>query len=162
MWLNGCSGGETGRILNCGRNAVIGKVHRLGLVRSPQAKAQENKVNRARAFAARARREALGSDYKPRRPPPAKKPLYAIHSNLASIKPPTPVAEVRVFAECLLVTIEDLNDSMCRWPIGNPKTDEFRYCGLPTRGSYCRFHGGLAYVEVADRKRKDQYLMRLT
>ncbi len=31
----------------------------------------------------------------------------------------------------LRVTIVDLKESMCKWPLGDPTTSEFRYCGSP-------------------------------
>jgi GcrA cell cycle regulator len=43
---------------------------------------------------------------------------------------------------------------MCRWPLGDPATAEFRYCGSPTAsGPYCAYHGRLAYQPVQDRRR---------
>jgi GcrA cell cycle regulator len=54
----------------------------------------------------------------------------------------------------LRVTIIDLKESMCRWPLGDPANSEFRYCGSPTAsGPYCAYHGGLAYQPVQERRR---------
>ena len=53
------------------------------------------------------------------------------------------------------VTIMELRESTCRWPLGDPATPEFRYCGgraisgLP----YCVHHSQLAYQPAAERKR---------
>lgn len=40
------------------------------------------------------------------------------------------------------VTILDLNASTCRWPIGDPRSESFRYCGAhaPATGPYCTAH----------------------
>ena len=54
----------------------------------------------------------------------------------------------------LRVTIVELKESMCRWPLGDPATSEFRYCGSPAAsGPYCTYHGGLAYQPAQDRRR---------
>jgi len=53
------------------------------------------------------------------------------------------------------VTIMELREAMCRWPLGDPATPEFRYCGaqaimgLP----YCPYHAQVAYQPAAERKR---------
>lgn len=56
----------------------------------------------------------------------------------------------------LRVTIVDLNESMCKWPLGDP-TDfaKFRYCGSPVHGTgpYCQHHGKLAYQPAQERRR---------
>ena len=31
----------------------------------------------------------------------------------------------------LRVTIVDLKEAMCRWPLGDPTSPDFRYCGSP-------------------------------
>jgi hypothetical protein len=43
---------------------------------------------------------------------------------------------------CLRVTLIDLAQGMCKFPIGDPRSDDFRYCGNPApgRASYCPTH----------------------
>jgi GcrA cell cycle regulator len=65
-----------------------------------------------------------------------------------------PEFESVVLPMSLRVTIVELKESMCRWPLGDPATPEFRYCGSPTAtGPYCTYHGGLAYQPAQDRRR---------
>ena len=54
------------------------------------------------------------------------------------------------------VTIMDLRESMCRWPMGDPTKPEFRFCGARaiTGLPYCTHHARIAYQPVADRKRE--------
>ncbi len=53
------------------------------------------------------------------------------------------------------LTIMELREGMCRWPLGDPTRPEFRYCGgnavagLP----YCTYHAQIAYIPTAERKR---------
>lgn len=53
------------------------------------------------------------------------------------------------------VTIMDLRESMCRWPLGDPTTPEFRFCGARsiTGLPYCTHHAEIAYQPAAERKR---------
>ena len=43
--------------------------------------------------------------------------------------------------------LEDIRDSACRWPLGDPRSGDFAYCGLtPVEGqSYCAGHCRMAY-----------------
>ena len=53
------------------------------------------------------------------------------------------------------VTIMELRDSMCRWPVGDPSSAEFRYCGGKApigEGPYCSFHSRMAYQPSQDRR----------
>ena len=37
----------------------------------------------------------------------------------------------------------------CRWPIGDPCDDDFRFCCESARGTYCAGHARIAYVRAA-------------
>src|SRR4029077_14683677 len=52
-------------------------------------------------------------------------------------------------------TLLELNDSKCRWPIGDPGTAEFFFCGgVPADGlPYCGHHSRVAYQPAAARRR---------
>lgn len=51
--------------------------------------------------------------------------------------------------------MEDLRDKMCRWPNGEPESDNFSFCGCATiEGSpYCADHTSIAY-QVTSRARQ--------
>ena len=53
-----------------------------------------------------------------------------------------PKKETRIF------TLTDLSAQTCRWPIGDPKHEDFRFCGKPVATSkpYCGEHCSIAYV----------------
>ena len=54
-------------------------------------------------------------------------------------------------------TLQDLTESNCRWPIGDPQHEDFHFCnrnkvpGLP----YCEFHAKRAF-QPPQAKRKDR------
>ena len=50
-----------------------------------------------------------------------------------------------------VVSIVDLREGTCRWPIGDPQDEEhFGYCGAPCEldRPYCGEHCAMAYVRV--------------
>jgi GcrA cell cycle regulator len=67
----------------------------------------------------------------------------------------TPLEQTDVVPRSEGVTIMELRESTCRWPLGDPTTPAFRYCGaravegLP----YCSHHAQVAYQPAAERKR---------
>jgi GcrA cell cycle regulator len=55
---------------------------------------------------------------------------------------------------------EDIREAACRWPLGDPRSGEFAYCGL-TRAkgqSYCAGHCRMAYRPPQGRRRPDEQL----
>ena len=153
-WMEGKSASQIAGLLGNGmtRNAVIGKVHRLGLA---------GRAKTPSSGAARPRRAA---------PPPAHRvaglrpgsaaPRIVRGATALAIAPQAlaevdePEFESVVVPMSLRVTIVELKESMCRWPLGDPADSEFRYCGSPTAsGPYCAYHAGLAYQPAQERRR---------
>jgi GcrA cell cycle regulator len=55
------------------------------------------------------------------------------------------------------VTILDLTERMCKWPIGDPKHPDFRFCGKPSIPGmpYCGEHCAVAYQTPGKKKNDD-------
>ena len=155
LWLDGRSASQISAQLGLGvtRNAVIGKVHRLGL--SGRTKSSAPAAPRVRQRAAPLHR-----------PPAAHRHSGVSHSvrgNTALALNADHLMEMRsivyedvVVPISLRVTIVELKESMCRWPLGDPTSAEFRYCGSQSTGSgpYCSPHGKMAYQPAQDRRRE--------
>lgn len=155
LWLDGKSASQISAQLGHGltRNAVIGKVHRLGL--AGRAKSPSTAVSTPRP--------APAPRVAPRASSGGGAPRASVRGNTALAISSEPLLEAQpVFHEdvvvpmSLRVTIVDLKEAMCRWPLGDPSSSEFRYCGSPSSGSgpYCTHHGKLAYQPVQDRRRE--------
>jgi GcrA cell cycle regulator len=154
-WMDGKSASQIAGLLGNGvtRNAVIGKVHRLGLAgraKTPGSAAARPPRRLASPPAHRIAGPRLNSPA-PRMMRGATALAFAPHA-LSELEQPE--FESVVVPMSLRVTIIELKESMCRWPLGDPATSEFRYCGSPTAsGPYCAYHGGLAYQPVQERRR---------
>ncbi len=136
LWAEGLSASQIAKQLGgVTRNAVIGKVHRLGLSGRAKPSNPARKTARKRSTAPRKRVPSISS--KPRAPRPVVQ------------KPPAPPPiEAKPMANGKYATILTIRDHMCKWPIGDPSTSEFRFCGRRTEDKdepYCTAHSRVAY-----------------
>ncbi len=128
LWLDGLSASQIAKQLGgVTRNAVIGKVHRLGL----SGRAAPSQPARPVFKAPRAPRPAMAAPAPRRLDTPmmaAPQPLY---------RPEEPGT----------ATVLTLGAHMCKWPIGDPSTDGFTFCGrrMGDDGPYCIEHARVAY-----------------
>jgi GcrA cell cycle regulator len=160
LWNDGLSASQVAAEIGAGitRNAVIGKIHRLGL--SQRAKTPVAQRPRAAAKPATARPQTSAT-----RPAASHGP--AVMGNVALALTPhiMPSPDLRPQEEVVIplserVTLMELRESMCRWPIGDPTSPEFRFCGAKSPGGgspYCAYHSQIAYQPIQDRRRmRDQ------
>jgi GcrA cell cycle regulator len=147
LWSDGLSASQiAGRLGGVTRNAVIGKVHRLGL--SGRATTSRMKSHRPRARAQSTRRlmkprfANIGN--------PALRQLY-----LGDTEPYTPPAEELVIPLNERKSIQTLTEVSCRWPIGDPQLADFHFCGRNkiTGLPYCDFHARRAFQPPQPRRR---------
>ncbi len=152
LWAEGLSASQiAGRLGGVTRNAVIGKVHRLGL---------SGRATSSRSSAPRPRRAQAPRQHR------APSLTFGTRGNLA-LKPsyeaeydpaPAPVAEL-VIPLHERASILTLKESMCRWPIGDPTEEDFHFCGRQKDGTvpYCEHHARLAYQPAQSRRREKRF-----
>ncbi len=208
MWAEGQSASQIAKELGgVTRNAVIGKVHRLGLSnragagpatggpapatpvsappssgpgprpaapdRSPRARAPvdddadnfdaaeedlDDADDTTLADADTADDDEDESDDIPMSPArraiiPAGQPLPPQPSaNEISPEALAKVTEVEKSARKL--TLMELTEKTCKWPVGDPATDNFWFCGLPVQPGkpYCEAHVGVAFQPMSARR----------
>ena len=66
-----------------------------------------------------------------------------------------PVVQELYIPEDKRLSLLQLSESTCKWPIGDPLHKDFYFCGQHSleSGPYCEFHSKRAYHQV-DRKRR--------
>ena len=140
LWVTGASTAEIGRQLDVSKNAVVGKVHRLGLPGRPSPIRREARTV-ARPGVAESR---------PRSRPqiPGEFEASPIMAQGESI--PRAATE----AECRAQAVVDLHAPPCQWPFGDPGDKDFHFCGKNTHEtfSYCAEHVAMAYREPEPRR----------
>ena len=165
MWGEGQSASQIAKELGgVTRNAVIGKVHRLGLsnrtggapAKPAKEKAEAPKAEARPAPAAKAEKPAPApAPAAPARPKiiPAGQPLPPQPS--ANEISPEALANVReVEKKAKRITLMELTERTCKWPIGDPATEDFWFCGLAVQPGkpYCEAHVGVAFQPMSSRR----------
>jgi GcrA cell cycle regulator len=179
MWGEGQSASQIAKELGgVTRNAVIGKVHRLGLsnrvgsapepAAKPKAAEPAQKAAEARPAAVKPAGGAARAEQKaaPEAAPaapvtqssrrqiiPAGQPLPPQPS--AGEISPEALASVReVEKKARRISLMELTERTCKWPIGDPATEDFWFCGLSTQQGkpYCDAHVGVAFQPMSSRR----------
>ena len=167
MWSEGQSASQIAKELGgVTRNAVIGKVHRLGLSNragATPAPAPEKKAARAEpsqpaepkpAAKPAAREKVVEVTVQPRKPiVPAGQPLPP-QPSANEISPET-LANVReVEKTAKRISLMELTERTCKWPIGDPATEDFWFCGLAVQQGkpYCEAHVSVAFQPMSSRR----------
>jgi GcrA cell cycle regulator len=144
LWADGLSASQiAGELGGITRNAVIGKVHRLGL--SGRAKPSSSGAPRARKPRSHMLRVA--------------RPAMRGNTALALAYEMEPEPELELVDNVIPIeqrrTLLQLNEDTCRWPVGDPASTDFFFCGGKAVPSlpYCAHHSRVAYQPATDRRR---------
>ncbi|GGF67565.1 hypothetical protein GCM10011402_19940 [Paracoccus acridae] len=185
MWSEGQSASAIAKELGgVTRNAVIGKVHRLGLSNrndEPEAApapapepVADKKIDRKPAPAAEPARPepqpevaAVPADPAPEEPvsqpvftPVPRRPIVPAGQPLPpqpsanEISPETLASVREVEKRARKLTLMELTERTCKWPIGDPATEKFWFCGLPSQAGkpYCEAHVSVAFQPMSSRR----------
>jgi GcrA cell cycle regulator len=169
MWGEGQSASQIAKELGgVTRNAVIGKVHRLGLSnRTTSTAKSETKPKAAPKAEVKSKPAAKqpGAAPKPQETPAAK-PVPARKAIIPAGQPlppqpsaneisPEALAKVNAIEKkAKKLSLMELTERTCKWPVGDPATEDFWFCGLPVQQGkpYCDAHVGVAFQPMSSRR----------
>lgn len=176
MWSEGQSASQIAKELGgVTRNAVIGKVHRLGLSNrttgtgpaapvetvaprpaAPAPLIDETPSETPEVHMPQSRPEPVAP--KPQLPArkaiiPAGQPLPP-QPSANEISPEALASQREVEKMAKRLSLMELTERTCKWPIGDPATPDFWFCGLPVEQGkpYCEAHVGVAFQPMSARR----------
>ena len=168
MWGEGQSASQIAKELGgVTRNAVIGKVHRLGLSNRATSGTAKTEAKPKAAPKAEAKPKAAPKAEARAEAAPAPKPNLPARKQIIPAGQPLPpqpsaneispealakVSEIEKKAK--KISLMELTERTCKWPVGDPATDDFWFCGLPVKQGkpYCEAHVGVAFQPMSARR----------
>ena len=163
MWQQGKSASEIAEKLGgVTRNAVIGKAHRLGLSGRPSPikkvvkKAAPAPAKKAPPVAPKASAPVAKPAAPAKQPSATAAPSAKALPKASSATIPTKPVEAAPLAALAnatsrsdgkIISILELTEKNCRWPVGDPKDPGFGYCGAGVYQNhpYCAEHVAIAF-----------------
>lgn len=161
LWTEGLSASQIAAQLgSVSRNAVIGKVHRLKLSSRGRATAAAPAAKKKTVAAAPVQKSVttMRSVAQPQRIVTASVGATALQVQFdmepvaQQVMRPTSDVVVPISRRLHLV---ELSERTCKWPNGDPLSEEFNFCGNDAKDSspYCAYHARVAFQPVAERRR---------
>jgi GcrA cell cycle regulator len=144
LWQDGLSASQIAAELGgVTRNAVIGKVHRLGLSGRGQPTSSIKRQRRTHAPGPRRTRTMTVGN-------------LALKQDVDALPEAMPQFRRNVVVPIpKRLSILQLSEATCKWPLGDPGHDDFYFCGNDSLESapYCEYHAGVAYQTPEPRRR---------
>lgn len=154
MWGNGFSASDIAKSLGGGitRNAVIGKAHRLKL--SVGAGAQRQ-VPEAPSKTAGVVMTTITKVSKKRAMLRSLPPVQTGETVVRPVLREPIHRPIDMIKRTEGIPVTKAGERHCRWPIGDPRSPEFRFCGCDTHEGlpYCVDHARIAYQTVSRKAR---------
>ncbi|WP_336287690.1 MULTISPECIES: GcrA family cell cycle regulator [unclassified Bartonella] len=161
FWSEGLSASQIAAQLGgVSRNAVIGKVHRLKLPGRGKTAPVVSRAQKASASVSPSvsRMHRTASTVLPTNAASCSVGATALKMEFVAEE----VTEIDVSAKSDVVvpmsrhlSLLQLSENTCRWPVGDPLSPDFHFCGADSgeNSSYCAFHAKIAFQPISERRR---------
>jgi len=138
MWMHGLSTSEIAKKLGVSKNAIVGKVHRLNLSCRPSPIKKKDEIQKPVI------KKAVKHVAKPE-----KNAVQEEKLQIEKIKENSSLEQKQKMSGDTLIRLTDLDSHTCRWPLGDPRDENFHFCGKKVRTgqTYCDEHAAIAYVK---------------
>lgn len=133
MWLEGLTANEIAKKLGVSKNSIVGKVHRLCLTARPSPiKKKDEEIQEIVV---------------------AEKNEQSVEVAETAEIVTSEISEVKDNPATLGIKLVNLDSHTCRWPLGDPRDEDFGFCGKKVRAgqTYCDEHSAMAYVKAVKR-----------
>ena len=137
MWAQGLTANEIAKKLGVTKNSIVGKVHRLCLQARPSPiKSKETEELKTENLSA------------------AEINIDSEQTNKNANETVAESKEKNSDNQNENIKLINLDSHTCRWPIGDPRDEDFCFCGKKVRigQTYCDEHSLLAYVKAMPKK----------
>lgn len=178
LWDKGLSTTEIAKKMNVSKNSVVGKVHRLCLKARPSpikkksadadnAKAEDtlfsqiqetvnDKPESKKTNADTEKKQSSGEKEKKTPKKAVKAEVKVKETEQANVqeKVETPNKNKTDNKPTSNIKLIELDSHTCRWPIGDPRDEDFCFCGKKVRAgqTYCDEHSQVAYVKATAKR----------
>lgn len=144
MWHEGLTTGEIGKRLGVSKTPSSAKFTACSSPDGRPRLRKKDEIFEEKAVPAKPAKEEKAAPVKAKeekRPEPAKEEKFE------------PVAKMPVkssHSHCGKTSLTDLDNHTCRWPVGDPKDENFHFCGKKVKigQTYCEEHANIAYVKA--------------
>lgn len=159
LWSEGLSASQIAAQLGgVSRNAVIGKVHRLKLSSRGRATAAPARQKKTTTTVVTSATKSVQRTATVTRTVTASIGATALQAQF-DVEPVVrqyirPVQNVVVPISRRLQLVQ-LNERTCKWPNGDPLSEDFNFCGNEAgeSGPYCGYHSKIAFQPASERRR---------
>ena len=139
LWDKGLTASEIAKKLGVTKNAIVGKVHRLCLKARPSPiKTKDEEMKQVQETVAQ--KVVVEAEIVEELP---------VEENVSE----TDSTSISTSNDGNKLKLVDLDSHTCRWPLGDPRDDDFGFCGKKVRAgqTYCDEHSAMAYVKATRR-----------
>ena len=149
LWQTGLTTSEIAKKLGVSKNSIVGKVHRLSLsgrpspIKKKEAPSPKNNHEKQVKNTSENKKEEVRATIITEKTAIVEQKKDEKIATTIEIQTATPEKSDG------LVRLTDLDNHTCRWPIGDPKDENFHFCGkkIKTGQTYCDEHSAIAYVK---------------